>query len=152
MKKIISGQYQEIVDNAALKAAGLYVPAEGWIRTMRTALGMSGAQLARRLNFTRGAISDAEKNERSGAITLRTLENMAAAMNSRLVYTFVPEKSIKDVKSARAKEKAEQIVSKADTHMALESQELAKGQRQYEIERIGQELLQTMPSDFWDDN
>lgn len=151
MKKVVTGLYQDIVENAASKLVELNVPVEGWIKTMRQALDMSGAQLARRMSKGRAAIMKAEKHERSGALTLRSLESAAAAMNCRVVYALVPEKSITDILLKRATEKARQIVESADMHMALESQTLSEKQRKSEKKRLAEELLQTMPSDFWDD-
>jgi len=151
MKQIVLKQYQEIVDQSAKKVAGLIVPAEGWIRTMRNALGMSGAQLGRRLKVSRAQIAQAERNELSGAVTLKTLQKMAEAMNCRVVYAFVPETSAQATVKNRAREKAEQLVSITNTHMALENQSLDKASRIYEVERLTSELLNKMPSDLWDD-
>lgn len=151
MKQIVLKQYQQIIDRAAKAVAGFTVPKEGWIRTTRNAIGISGAQLARRLGMSRAQVSQAERNELSGAITLKTLQKMAGAMNCRVVYMFVPETSAKDIVASRARKKAEQLVSKADVHMALESQTLDKASRQYEVERLQRELLDKMPSDLWDD-
>ena len=46
IKKVVTKQYQERVNQAAVQLEGLSVPSEGWLRTVRKALGMSGAQLA----------------------------------------------------------------------------------------------------------
>jgi len=151
MKQIVLKQYQEIVDQSAKKVAGLSVPVEGWVRTMRNALGISGAQLGRRLGVSRSQIAQTEHNELSGAVTLKTLQKMAEGMNCRVVYAFVPETSAHAIVENRAGEKAEQLVSRADIHMALESQSLDRASREYEVERLKRELLDKMPSDLWDD-
>ena len=67
--------------NAA--AAGLTPPPEGWIARMRAVLGMSGAQLGRRLGVSRKRIPQAEKSEVAGGITLRSMKEIAEAMNAR---------------------------------------------------------------------
>ena len=41
-------------------------PRGGWVRAIREALGMSGAQLAARLNVTRQTIKDLEHSEATG--------------------------------------------------------------------------------------
>jgi predicted DNA-binding mobile mystery protein A len=151
MKQIIIRQYQDIIDNAAKHVKGLSMPKEGWIRTMRKALGMSGAQLARRLNVTRSQVSQSEKNELSGVITFNTLENMAEAMGCRIVYTIVPETTVRNLVSRRARKRAVQLVNKTNIHMALESQMLDKDKRAFEVERIQQEFITEMPSDLWND-
>lgn len=151
MKKIVMHQYQDIIDKAAAHTAGLSLPPEGWLKTMRKALGMSGSQLARRLGVSRSQIAQSEKNELSGAVTLKTLQNAAEAMGGRLVYTIVPAGKIETLIAKRAREKAQQLVSRVNVHMALESQTLDTKSREFEIKRLEQELLNTMPSDFWDD-
>lgn len=61
MKHIVAKQYRENVNLARKKLEGLAIPSEGWLRTVRKALGMSGAQLGRKLDVTRGAVSINEK-------------------------------------------------------------------------------------------
>ena len=78
-------QYQRFVDRASLSSANLTLPPEGWLRTMRKALGMSGAQLARRMGVSRALISQAESNEVSGNVTMKTMQTMAQAMGCRFV-------------------------------------------------------------------
>lgn len=152
MKKIILHQYQEIVDQAVSgRVVDLTLPSEGWIRTLRKSLGMSGAQLGRRLGISRAQVAQSERNELSGAITLKTLQNLAQAMGGRVVYAIVPEQDTQTMVSARAEHKAAQIVSQADTHMALEKQSISEDSRRFEINRIKKELLEKMPNDLWDD-
>ena len=61
------------------------MPGDGWIATIRKALGMSGAALARRLGVTRARVSQAERAEREGGITLKEMDEFAAAMGCRFV-------------------------------------------------------------------
>ena len=55
VKQAVREQYQAIVDFAS--GSNTDIPAEGWIRTVRKALGMSGAQLAKRMGVTRARIA-----------------------------------------------------------------------------------------------
>lgn len=118
---------------------------------MRKALGMSGAQLGRILGVSRSQVAQSERNELSGAITLKTLHAMAEAMGGRVVYTIVPSERVEALITKRANAKALQLVNKTSTHMALENQRLDANSLQFELKRIEQELLKEMPSDFWDD-
>lgn len=151
MKTIILHQYQQIADEAASQAARLNVPPEGWLKTLRKALGMSGAQLGRLLGVSRAQIAQSEKNELSGALTLRTMHAMAEAMGCRVVYAIVPAGKVEDLLAKRAKEKARQIMTRVNTHMALENQTLGEKNRRFELQRLEHELLNEMPSDLWDD-
>ena len=151
IKKIVTAQYQSVVDRAAVSARGLSVPKEGWIRTVRKSLGMSGAQLARRLGVTRALVSNTERAELSGSVTIKAMQQMARAMDCRLVYSIVPDGPIQEMISKRAREKALAIVDRANKHMALEAQTLSKEQINFEIRRLQQEFVNAMPSDLWND-
>ena len=112
---------------------------------------MSGPDLARRLGVTRARVSQAERAESNGGVTLRTMQAAAEAMGCRFVYAIVPEGRTQELIAARARTKAEMIVRRASDHMALESQSLSDAQNTEEIERIALDLMHEMPSDFWTD-
>jgi len=150
VKAIVQQQYQRIVNGAASHAS-LQTPPEGWLRTARKALGMSGAQLAKRMGVTRARVAQAEHAELSGGATLKSMQAAAEAMGCRFVYAIVPEKRIEDVVMAQARKKAMALVGTASTHMALESQTLPKEKIAQEVERLTREIAQEMPPDFWSD-
>src|SRR5438874_13412617 len=124
VKAAAARQYQAIVDRAAASIGqSPRLRSEGWMATARKALGMSAAELGRRLGVTRARISQAEQAELSGGVTLKTMQATADAMGCRFVYAIVPvEGRIEDIITARARRKAEALVGRADTHMALERQ------------------------------
>ena len=151
IKSIVSSQYREKVNQAASQLHGTTKPPEGWLRTVRMALGMSAAQLARRLKKTRALVSNTEKAELGGSVTLKTMQTMAHAMGCRFVYAIVPEARIENILEARAKDKAQKRVLETSKHMALEQQALSEKQIAFEIERLQREMLKDMPADFWND-
>lgn len=150
IEAIVLKQYREKV-NQAVKQFGDYSVSlpEGWLKTVRKALGMSGTRLAKRLGVTKGRISQAEAGELSGSVTLRTMQTMAESMGCRFVYAIVPEKDIETVIKDQAVKKAIARVNAASTHMALEAQSLGRQALDSEIERIAAEIMSKMPSDFW---
>src|SRR6266481_6348824 len=150
VKRTVQQQYQRIVDNAASHAA-LQTPPEGWLRTVRKALGMSGAQLAKKLGVTRARIAQAEQAELHGGVTLKSMQATAEAMGCRFVYAIVPPRPIEDIIVAQARKKAMAIVGTASKHMALESQTLPNDKIAQEVERLTQEIAREMPPDFWSD-
>jgi len=150
VKTIVRQQYQRIVDNAA-SHAGLQTPLEGWLRTVRNALGMSGAQLARKMGVTRARVAQAERAERSGGITLKSMQATAEAMGCRFVYAIVPPERIEDIIMAQARKKAMAVVGTASKHMALENQTLPNDKIAQEVERLTQEIAREMPPDLWND-
>lgn len=152
VKKIAARQYRRIVQEVVKPAAALALPPQGWLCTVRNALSMSGAQLARRLGSTRAWINRTEKAELSGSVTLKTMQHMAEAMGCRFIYAIVPKNGgVDDLIYAQARKKAAQLVRKTSTQMALEAQTLAPDQIDYEIDRLAREMVETMPSDFWDE-
>lgn len=151
VKETVRRQYIRHADVAAQKVSGIAKPAEGWIATMRKALGMSGAQLARRTGVTKAAIYQAERNEPEGAITIKQMEKIAQALGCRFVYAIVPDASVAEVVKQQARKKAEALVQRASAHMALEKQALPSDQTRAEIERQTDELVRSMPRDFWEE-
>ena len=155
--RIVAKQYRDKVNQAVSQFGSLSMlpnhglPKEGWLRTVRTALGMSGTQLAKKLGVTKARISKAEQDEPHGSVTLKTMQSMAQAMDCRFVYAIVPKQNVEDVIKERAIEKARAQVKAASTHMALEAQSLSKEQLEFEIERIAAQIIDKMPSDFWND-
>lgn len=151
MNRTVRQQYQELVDRVAAAASSLTRPNEGWLRTVRKALGLSGAQLARRMGVTRARIAAAEEAELDGGVTLKSMQSIAEAMGCRFVYAIVPPGTIEDVVAAQARKKANAIVGTASTHMALESQTLPDDKIAQEVNRLARDLAHEMPRDLWDD-
>jgi len=151
IKSVVLSQYRHKVNEAAMKLRGIPFPPEGWLCTVRKALGMSVAQLARRLGKTRALISHTEKAELNGGVTLRTMQTMAKAMECRFVYAIVPQHTIEDILKARAKEKAEKLVEESSRHMGLEQQLLSQEQMTFEVNRLTRQMIENMQADFWND-
>lgn len=152
VKTVVQQQYRGIVDNAAVVLAGLKIPPEGWLRTVRSALGMSGAEVAKKLSVTRARVIKAEHAELTGAVTLKSMQAMAEAMGCRFVYAVIPPSGrIEDVITAQARKKAMALVGTTSTHMALENQKLPDDKTAQEVERLTRELVYDQPSDFWND-
>lgn len=143
-------QYVRIVDRTAQQLESVRKPSEGWLSVLRKALGMSGAEVAARLGVTRGAVYQAERNEREGAITINQIQKLAEAMGGRFVYAIVPEGSVDDVIRAQAHRKAEARIRRANAHMALEKQSLPSAQTKQRIDELADELVREMPPNFWE--
>lgn len=152
LKKIAIKQCRNKVKGLQGALKGIVLPSEGWIKTLRQALNMSGAQLARRLGVTRGLISKTEKAEISGGITLKKMQEIAQGMNCRFVYAIVPESDVDDLLKAQAIKKASSRVKRASTHMALEDQALNDEQLRLEIERLAENMLASSDSTLWDED
>src|SRR5215212_1792829 len=75
----------------------LPLPRLGWIREIRSALGMSAAQLAHRLGVGQSTVAKLEKSEAEATISLQSLRKVAEAMDCTLVYAFVPRNTLQSV-------------------------------------------------------
>jgi len=125
---------------AALREVETPTPPRGWIRALRDALGMSAADLGRRMGMTRQAISQLERSEAEESIRLDTLRRAAEALDSELVYALVPKDSLEDIVKARARAVAERTVEGVEHTMALEAQTGGVEDRERLVEELAERL------------
>jgi len=153
IKDVVSQQYKDRVNEAIALLGNVPTrPNEGWLKTVRVALGMSGPQLAKKLGITKARVWKVEQEEPAGSLTIKTMESMADAMDCKFVYAVLPKENVEVIIRQRAVDKARSQVLLASTHMALEDQLLSNRQIDIEIERVVTEILQKLPSDFWDES
>jgi predicted DNA-binding mobile mystery protein A len=124
-------------------------PQGGWVRSIRTALGMSGEALAVRLGVTRAAVSKLEHGEVIGGITIGKLDQIAIALDCTLVYALIPNSTLEDTVRRQARQVAAQQLGYAANAMALEDQAIDdEGQDDY-LESRARHLLES--ADIWSD-
>jgi predicted DNA-binding mobile mystery protein A len=126
------------------------VPPKGWIRAIRTALGMSGRQLAERMGVTKQRASDIERQELDDSATIKTMRRTADALDCFFVYGFVPKTSLDETVRARAKQVAETRLAQASQTMALEAQSLSGDENQNVLSEMIEDLVNRPPSNLWD--
>lgn len=98
-------------------------PKDGWIRTSREALGMSAAQLGKRLGVSQQEAADLERREANGSITVATLSKVAAALGCDVRVTFVPKTSFDAIVRDQAEAKARDERNRVIHTMRLEAQD-----------------------------
>ena len=87
------------------------VPRTGWVREIRTALGLSQSQLAARAGVSRATVQQMERAEAERRITLASLDKLAQAMGCRVALAVVPKDgSLEDVRRRQALARAEVIL------------------------------------------
>ena len=126
-------------------------PPRGWIKAIREALGMTSAQLARRLGVSQPRVLAIEKAEATGSIKLESLERAARALDCRLVYTLVPRKPFESMVEDRARGLARNRLQATSHSMALEDQQVDQADEQVHLERLMQKLLNQSGSKLWED-
>lgn len=87
------------------------VPRAGWVREIRTALGLSQSQLAARAGISRATVQQMERAEAERRITVASLDKLAAAMGCRVAIAILPTAgTLEDVRRRQALAKAEVLL------------------------------------------
>lgn len=133
-----------------IRKLSITAPRTGWLRTIREALGMSMPQLGNRLGLPRQAVDALEKREVSGAVTLNTLREAAAALDADLVYAIVPRQSLARTIETQARRKALAELRRIAHTMHLEDQAVDSKEVSQQVKERTTELLQTRPRSLWD--
>jgi predicted DNA-binding mobile mystery protein A len=116
------------------------VPPVGWIRAIRSALGMSQADLAARVGVTPAAVAALERSERQETITLGKLAELARAMDCTVVYALVPNTTLDDTVHRQAQRRAAEALDYVGRTMELEAQGL-EGSTDELLEREAQRVI-----------
>jgi predicted DNA-binding mobile mystery protein A len=127
------------------------VPPIGWIKAIRNGIGMSMEQLGKKLSITKQGVMDIEKREKEGAITIKSMQEIAKAMDTQFVYGFVPNAgSLEEMIETRALEIASKIVERTSTTMKLEDQANSKVRVEKAIKERASEIINKTPKILWD--
>lgn len=151
LKNLMRQQIQELLHKYT-DLVHQQVPRVGWVKTIRNALGVSTSHLADRLQCSRSNISAIEQREQHGKITLETLEEIAQAMNCKLVYALVPIESIEALRKKQAIKVATKKIQQSNHSMRLEDQGLNEQQLIEKQNRLVQDLLENNSTHLWDDD
>lgn len=141
MARYIEDQILLDEKTAALKAIKLPHPRTGWIRTIRTALRMSQAELATLLQMNQKSLHALEASEANSKIRLESLEKVANALDCDLVYAFVPRQSFHDRYVDRAHAIAAAQLASVENTMQLENQSMKFSAKK--IDALANELIAT---------
>ena len=130
---------------------GFARPSRGWIKAIREALGMTTAQLARRIGVSQPRAVAIEQAEKTGSITLDSLERAARALDCELVYALVPRKPLEVLMEDRASKLAERRLMSTAHSMALENQSVDAADEQEQIKQLTKRLIEKPGSALWND-
>ena len=126
-------------------------PGKGWIRAIRDTLGMTGAQLAKRLNVNQQRVARIEQDEVLGKVTLNTIQNAAEAMDCVFVYGVVPKDSLEQIVRKQAEVVAKERMARSNQMMRLEMQELSEAEKAKAMQDLIDEIIGAMPKSLWDE-
>jgi predicted DNA-binding mobile mystery protein A len=122
-------------------------PVRGWIKAIREALGMSTAQLAKRLGIKQPSLVDLEQSEAKGTIELATLRRVAEALDCTLVYALMPNKPLEAIVRNRARAFLRRRREPVEHSMLLEDQKITAQDAGAQLDDV---LRETNPRLFWD--
>jgi predicted DNA-binding mobile mystery protein A len=126
-------------------------PRNGWIDSIREALGLTKTQLARRMGIARPNLNKLEANEISGSITLSSLQKAARALECELKYVLVPVKSLSETVQVQALHRAQQKLSRVNQSQALEASAMESTNLSNAIADLARELEVQRSTDLWND-
>ncbi|HRE95931.1 MAG TPA: XRE family transcriptional regulator, partial [Flavobacteriales bacterium] len=107
--------------------------------------------LGNKLSVTKQGVLDIERREQEGSITIKSLKEVAHALDMELVYGFVPKDgSLDALIEKRAEELAKKIVMRTANTMKLEEQSNSKKRIATAIRERTSEIIRTMPKMLWD--
>jgi len=132
-------------------AAEVPIPPNGWINLIRTALNMSLKQLGKKLSITSQSVKEIEMREAEKKITLEKLNEVAEALNLKLVYGFIPkDKSLEKMIENKSLALAKQIVLQTSHSMALEDQQNEPSRIEKAIKERALQIQNEIPKYLWD--
>lgn len=111
------------------------VPRGGWIAATRDALGMSRAELARRLGVQPSSVIKLENSERAGTVQIDTLRRAAAAMDCEVVLLVVPRQPLQARVDQQRLKLYSATFNRAATHMKLEDQAVSEDLRRHLLQQ-----------------
>lgn len=121
------------------------------IRVIRQALGMTQAQVAKRLGVRQGDVAKIEKVNAKD-IRVSTLRKIAEVLGCEFLTVFVPKEEVKQVVEKKAMELAKKIVLANTANMAMELQKPDSETIEEEIRTIQEEIVKKRRSCLWEDN
>jgi predicted DNA-binding mobile mystery protein A len=122
-------------------------PARGWIKAVREALGMTTAQLAKRLGVKQPSVIAIEQSEARGTIELATLRRVAAALDCTVIYALVPNKPLEAIVRDKARTFARRRRGPVEHTMLLEDQKVKDKDADARLDEIVRDIN---PRLFWD--
>ncbi len=123
-------------------------PVRGWIKAIRDSLGMTTAQLAKRIGIKQPTVVAIEQSEAQGTIQLKTLRRVAEAMNCTLVYALVPNDSLENIVRERARKVARQRLRAVEHTMRLENQGVPAEEFETRLDALARDVK---PRTLWDE-
>ena len=126
------------------------LPSNGWIKTIREALGMTTAQLAKRVGVNQPRITHMEQAEPEENLKLSTMNKVAEGLGMKFVYGFVPKESLENTVRSQARKLALSRMERLDHTMRLELQNLSESEKEKAISDMVNRILIEGDKELWE--
>lgn len=148
--KIIIDQLER-KSNLFIEASKSSLPENGWVYLIRKSLNMTLEQLGKKLGKSKQSVKAIEESEKSGAISIKSLKEVAKALDMQFVYGFVAnEGSFSNYIDIKSLELAKKIVLRTHQTMSLENQANNEETIQKAIADLATEIKHEMRRSLWD--
>ena len=121
-------------------------PLRGWIKAIRESLGISTAQMAKKLGIKQPSVVAIEQSEVKGRIELATLRRAAEALDCTLVYALVPNRPLEAMVRDQARAFARLRLGAVERSMVLEDQRVTAKEAEARLDEL---VRATNPQRFW---
>lgn len=121
------------------------------MRAIRTALGMTQAQLAKRMGIARQNAASLETDELNGNVTLARLMRAAEELGCELRYLLVPKQPLQDMVASQARRRAEQKLGRVNESQALEASAMSADSLSDAVVDLAREMEMNRAADLWDE-
>lgn len=148
--RVLRGELDRQFGGDPMLGGRLEPPAGGWLKAIRTGLGMTAQQLGRRVGSSQAWISQAERSEAHETIQLKTLRQLASALNCDLVYALVPRAALEVIVHNQANHAAQRMVTEVARGMDLEGQATDESARAAEVDALRERLIARGSSAIWE--
>jgi predicted DNA-binding mobile mystery protein A len=111
---------------------------------------MTAGQLGRRIGVSQARVTEAEKAELEGRITLRTLRRIADGLGCDVAYALVPRSTLDMTLYNQANQAAQRIVGEVAHGMALEAQSTDDRTHAAQVEAVRERLIAEGSSRIWE--
>lgn len=146
--KLLALKNLDLLLSPFVAAGDVQRPCVGWIKSIREAIGMEGRQLSERMGVSAssGRITRIEKDEVTGALTLRTMDRVAEAMGCRFVYAIVPVegKGFEEMVRNRARVLVEK-------KMAAEGEDAAGPGYELLAQELVEDIVRELSRELWEE-
>lgn len=141
-------QLDERLENVRALAA-LESPPDGWIRTLRQALGMTTEQLAARMKITRQAVLQLEAAERNKTATWTSLGKAAEALDCEVAVALIPRGSLGQVLLRQGRRQAEKHLQRISHSMKLDAHAVGPAEQERQVEELANHLASERSRALW---